>query len=224
MASYLSQHYYNAENGSKAAGFIKFAHGGTTLLNNVGGENAATGNWVSPSYAAALGLPYTGLTGGCYRGLLAQVEASIAALKAQNFKEINLMGIYWMQGESDAWNPTEYEKAFKYFCRDLRKDLAKITGEDESDFAIIIGEISETSGSAQADKVARNQKFIAKQRKLAEMNNVYIVASGQFKINQLDENGNDKNGQDGWHWVTADAFAIGELVGRCIVENLLAAK
>jgi hypothetical protein len=106
----------------------------------------------------------------------------------------------------------------------VRKDLAKITGEDESDFAIIIGEISETSGSAQADKVARNQKFIAKQRKLAEMNNVYIVASGQFKINQLDENGNNKNGQDEWHWVTTDAFAIGELVGQCIVENLLAAK
>lgn len=225
MAAYLSRHYYNAKNKDKTAGILKFAHGGTSLLNNLSGENAATGNWVPPSYAAELGVPYTGLTGGCYRALLAQIEIGLAALRADDYGDINFKGLFWMQGESDRGNPTEYERAFAHLVRDLRADIGRITGKDASDFAIMVGEISETSGSAKADAVAFNQRFIQMQRALAQpADHIYTVASGQFKINQLDENGNDKNGQDAWHWVTADAFAIGELVGRCIVENLLAAK
>jgi hypothetical protein len=56
MASYLSKNYYN---GDKEAGIIKFAHGGTSLLANLSGENGAGGNWVSPSYAQYKGYDVT---------------------------------------------------------------------------------------------------------------------------------------------------------------------
>ena len=97
--------------------------------------------------------------------------------------------------------------------------------EDCSSLAIMVGEISKTSGSALASRVSTNEKFIAMQRKLAEnINNVYVIASGQFEINWLDAIGNNKNGQDAWHWTTEDMFAIGELVGKCILDDILQAN
>ena len=222
MASYLSKNYYNEANGNKIAGIIKYAHGGTSLLNNKGGENAAGGNWVSPSYAKALGVSYSGLTGGLYRGLLEQIKRSIALLEDDGYNDINIKGVFWMQGESDVDNPNEYEKAFKLFVSDLRADIGKIMEEDCSSLAIMVGEISRTSGSASASRVSTNERFITMQRKLSEkINDVYVIASGKFEINWLDASGNNKNGQDAWHWTTEDMFAIGELVGKCIVNDIL---
>ena len=219
MASYLSENYYN---GGKTAGFIKFAHGGTSLFSYTGGENAASGNWVSPSYAAALGVDYTGLTGGLYRGLLEQIEESVAELREMGYTDINIKGVFWMQGESDAHNPTAYKTAFEYLVSDLRADIGEIMGEDASELAIIIGEISRTSGSAKPDSVAKNEKFIDMQRYLAEtMDNVYVIASGQYEINELDANGDNKTDRDAWHWTTGDMFDIGTLVGECILRDIL---
>lgn len=220
MAAYLSQNYYNEQSGKQAA-FIKLAHGGTSLLNSTGGENAASGNWVSPSYARALNIKYEGLTGGLYRALLSQVEQGILELKLNGYEVIDLKGMFWMQGESDVWNPDEYVKSFKYFASDLRNDLTKITGKDQSAFPIMIGEISKTSGSAASAQVAKNQKFINKQWDIAiEVENVHMIASGQFEINRL-VNGQDVNDQDAWHWNTEQMFSIGKLVGECIVKNIL---
>ena len=220
MAAYLNEHYYNEPSG-KQAGIIKFAHGGTSLLDNREGENAANGNWVSPSYAKSLNVDYTGLTGGLYRGLLDQVQKGIQELEANGYEEINFKGMFWMQGESDTWNPQEYKTAFRFFANDLREDLGKITGKDQSDFAIMIGEISKTSGSADTMQVMNNNNFIFVQRALAaELQNTYVIASGQFEINTI-ENGVNVNGQDAWHWTTEHMFSIGELVGECIVNEIL---
>ena len=99
--------------------------------------------------------------------------------------------------------------------------LSKITGKDQSDFAIMIGEISKTSGSADTMQVMNNNNFIFVQRKLAaELQNTYVIASGQFEINTI-ENGVNVNGQDAWHWTTEHMFSIGELVGECIVNEIL---
>ncbi len=226
MASYLSANYYN---GNKDAGIIKFAHGGTSLFNTLTGENVAGGNWVSPSYAEALGIEYTESatknvhkgTGGLYLGLLDQVEYSIKMLELQGYTDINIKGVFWMQGEADRSNPAEYERAFKYFVSDLRADLGEITGEDMSNLAIMIGEISRTSGSAVESTITVNETFIAMQRELAtEINDTYVIASGQYEINWL-EGTTNKNGQDAWHWTTEPMFRIGELVGACIVNDIL---
>lgn len=112
MAEALSS-YYNSDSG-KVAGFIKYAHGGTALLDNISGENASNGNWVSLSYEATISPQSPGnLTGGLYRDFLAQVQKNVAQLRMLGYTTINFKGLFWMQGESDKGNPTEYEKAFK---------------------------------------------------------------------------------------------------------------
>ena len=69
--------------------------------------------------------------------------------------------------------------------------------------------------------VKTNKAFIAKQNEIAgKMDNVYIINSSKYYTNTLVDGTNVK-AQDGWHWVTADMFGVGELVGKCIVDNLV---
>ncbi|MBE5732052.1 MAG: sialate O-acetylesterase [Clostridiales bacterium] len=221
MANVLSS-YYNVESG-KQAGFIKFAHGGTCLLDSITGENKAGGNWVSPSYEATITPKSPGkLTGGLYRSLLEQVEKNIGELKAMGYSDINVKGLYWMQGESDKGNPTEYLKAFKYFASDVRSDLTKICGQDLSKMPILIGEISRTSGSAVQGTVSTNNAFIAMQRTIPDhVNDTYVIAAGDYDINKLVNGSNTAVGTDSWHWNYKDHIEIGKLVGNCILDNIL---
>lgn len=223
MAEALSA-YYNTQSG-KVAGIIKYAHGGTALLDNIGGENASNGNWVSPSYEATIKPQSPGnLTGGLYRDFLAQVKKNVAELKNMGYTTINFKGLFWMQGESDKGKPNEYEKAFKYFVSDIRSDLGKIAEVDLSALPVFVGEISRTSGSAVQGTVNTNNAFIAMQRNLPNViGNVYVIASGQFDINKLVNGSNVAVGTDSWHWNQADMIAIGNLVGESIIENVLEA-
>ena len=219
MAAVLSKTYYT---GNKTAGIIKYAHGGTSLFNRTGGENAANGNWVSPSYAQNNGLSYSGLTGNLYRNLLSTVSESAVQLKLKGYNDIHIKGIFWMQGESDRGDPTAYKAALKLFISDIRNDLAKITGDAPEDIAFMIGEISETSESALSHITSYNVNFIAMQRQVAnEVPNVYAIPSGQYKINWLDGSGANKYGQDSWHWTTEPMFRIGELVAQCILDHIV---
>lgn len=213
--------YYNGEH---VAGILKHTHGGTSLFNNTSGYNAVKGNWVSPSYAQYKGYTYSGLTGGLYRGLIDQVESGVYLLEQEGYDNVNIKGVFWMQGESDRGNPTEYEIAFKYFVSDLRRDLGEVMDKDMSELPIMVGEISRTTASAEPSSVVTNEKFIAMQRGLAtKINNVYIISSGQYEINQWDGT-KDTNGQDAWHWTTKPMFEIGCLVGDCILEKILKVK
>lgn len=94
---------------------------------------------------------------------------------------------------------------------------------DLSSLPIMIGEISKTSGGADSTTVSKNETFIAMQRHLAiEIPNTYIIPSGQYEITHWDAStGTSTNKQDAWHWTTAEMFAIGELVGQCIIEKIL---
>ena len=221
MANVLSS-YYNVESG-REAGIIKFAHGGTCLLDSIGGENATGGNWVPPSYEATITPKSAGnLTGGLYRSLLEQVEKNIGELKAMGYSDIKVKGLYWMQGESDKGNPTEYLKAFKYFASDVRRDLTEICGQDLSKMPILIGEISRTSGSAVVGTVNTNNAFIAMQRTIPDhVNDTYVIAAGDYDINKLVNGNNTAVGTDSWHWNYKDHIDIGKLVGNCILNNIL---
>ena len=221
MAEALSS-YYNSDSG-KVAGFIKYAHGGTALLDNISGENASNGNWVSPSYEATISPQSPGnLTGGLYRDFLAQVQKNVAQLRMLGYTTINFKGLFWMQGESDKGNPTEYEKAFKYFVEDVRDDLGEIAETDLSALPVFVGEISRTSSSADISTVDTNIAFIAMQQGLPDViDNVYVIASGDYDINQLVGGSNVAVGTDTWHWNQEDMIAIGNLVGESILENVL---
>ena len=221
MAAKLSSTYYT---GDKVCGIIKYAHGGTSIFNSKSGENAANGNWVSPLYADLIGVEYEGLTGNLYRNLLDEVRTSITQLERKGYNDINIKGIFWMQGEADVGNPDSYEIAIQLFIESIRKDLGEMVGEDLSDLPFMIGEISRTFGSADANAIKRNETFIAMQRRVAEdMANVYVIASGQYEVTWL-ENGESKNGQDPYHWTTEPMFRIGELVAECILDNILKVK
>jgi hypothetical protein len=143
MAARLSSAYYKD---GRVCGIIKYAHGGTSIFDNKEGENAANGNWVSPSYAAAKGYSFAestptvkNLTGNLYRGLLCEVVRGVESLREAGYKDIRIKGVFWMQGESDRGYPDEYEVALGYFIKDLREDLGKIMGEDLSGLRIFPG-------------------------------------------------------------------------------------
>lgn len=223
MAAVLSEEYYN---GDKYAGIIKHAYGGTSIFNNLGGYNDVCGNWLCPSYAQEIGASYTGKSGGLYRGLLQTVEENVAKLERRGFEKINIKGLFWMQGENDRLDPKNYAKAFSCFATDIRRDLGKIMGEDLSSMPIIVGEISRTTKSASPSTVVENDAFIAMQRRLPVIvNDVYVVNSSKYEVNTWDAvNNKDINVQDNYHWSTQHMFGVGELVGRCIIDNILNAK
>ena len=217
MAKVLYDEYYNEDSG-KVAGFIKFAHGGTSLYS-FNDYSIDYGNWLS-SYKDA---DDSELNGKLYRGLLLHFERSINALKEQGYEKINVKGIFWMQGETDRSDPSLYIEPFKAFVSDLRTDLGEIMGEDLSEMPIIIGEISRSFLNAYPENIAMNEKFIEMQRGLAkDIENAYIIESSPYDINVLDEKtGTNVTFTDSAHWDTNSMFKIGELVGRCIIDNIL---
>ncbi len=219
IASVLSE-YYNFDSG-KVAGLIKCAFGGTCLLDNFFGSNAEAGNWMPPSYASELGKEYTGICGGLYRRLIEETVLRVEQLRKIGYTEINIKGMFWMQGEGDRGAEEQYRKAFTYLRSDLIRDLGAALGEDLSDFAIIIGEISATFGAADPGTVAFNETFIEMQRELSrELDNVYIVNSSVFEITRYNGNNSYAVGSDSAHWNWGDMIEIGKLVGKCILENL----
>ena len=222
LAAYLSENYCTLPDGvTRTVGLIKYAHGGTSIFLHTDSDYEISGSWASPSYIAYAGIEDTEFTGRLYRELLAQVERGVAALTADGYTNINLKGVFWMQGETDRDHPDEYKTAFTYFASDLRADLGELMGEDLSGLPIMVGEISETSGSAIAATEAVNKAFIEAQRELAsELENVYVIPSGQYRINWI-EGSFSKGHGDPWHWKTEDIFAIGQMIGECIVENIL---
>ncbi|MDR1093340.1 MAG: hypothetical protein LBL66_04245 [Clostridiales bacterium] len=215
MANALSEVY-----GDKPVGLIKLASGGTSLFDNIDGENARDGNWCPPSYteAAAIAPKSPELTGGLYRLLLRTVGDAARAYRGAGFR-IRVKGLYWMQGESNRGNAALYRATMKVFVADIRKDLSVVTGENLSGMPFFIGEISRTYFSAAAETVAANEAFIRMQNALAaECPNAYIVRSSGYDVNRWVGGGDQVVGSDRHHWSGADAFAIGKLVGRAMAE------
>ncbi|MBQ9782993.1 MAG: hypothetical protein IJW44_00555 [Clostridia bacterium] len=226
MARALSA-YYNAETG-REAGIIKYAFGGSSLLNLTTGSTHQDGNWVSPSYKATLTSGVVeNVTGKMYDNFLAQVEQSIRQLEAYGgYTKVKICGLYWMQGCANRNDPEEYAKAFAYFASDVRRDLSAImkafTGSETDDggaseMPIVVGTISQTQNLTSTTTEATNRAFIAMQNNLgATIPNCYTVDNSGYRISQY----NGKNpsspiveGSDRWHWNQADMLQIGDNVG-----------
>ena len=227
MAIALSQ-YYNQETG-RQAGIIKFAHGGTSIFNTTSGDNYH-GNWLCPSYAEELNVAYLGASGALYRGLLNQVETSVRGLQAYGgYTNVNLKGIYWMQGCADRGKQEQYDHAIQLLFSDLRKDLSElmlelsggVTDCGASELPIFIGTISETFAGAQSSTVATNQAFITMQKGLAtKISHCTVIDNSSYAINRWDTDTNQSVvvGSDQYHWNQADALAIGQNVGNKMLE------
>ncbi len=233
LAKYLSK-YYNGETG-RHAGIIKFAHGGSNLLNYTAGSGNQYGNWLPPSYAEELGLSYkdSEITGGLYRKFLKQFKTSIEGIEAYSgHTKINIVGLYWMQGESDRGNPNLYARVFKMFVKDLKKDLSNITleftnGESDcgvSDMAILVGAISQTFSISNANTASQvNVPFINMQKDLVRfIPNCYFVDNSQFAITKWNQSTGKVEvvGSDSAHWNQNDMIQIGKNVGKTFVEHI----
>ena len=234
MAKALSA-YYNDQTGNYA-GIIKYAYGGSSLLNETSGNTHKDGNWVSPSYQATLSPNeiVDGVTGQMYRNFLAQVETNIrevlegkSTMGKYDFDGVRICGLYWMQGCTDRNNPKKYETAFQYFAQDVRNDLSEMmksfSGTDDdfgaSEMPIIVGTISETYSLTLSSTINTNRSFIAMQKALPEkIENCYVVDNSSYEITKW-ENGSMKVlGSDEWHWNQADMLAIGKNVGDLMLE------
>ena len=206
---------YNEKSGKKAC-IVKYAAGGTSLLDSLEGSNACEGNWTPPSYALAFGAK-DGRTGGLYRRFMAQAAAAYAELVGAGYSP-RACGLYWMQGEDDRAEPEEYARAFPFLAADFRRDLGALFGADLSGMPLLAGEISRTFAWFEDADLETNARFIGMQNGLEELREVYVVKNSVFDM--VKEIGGEKKvvGTDAAHWNYADALAIGRLVGEKFLQ------
>lgn len=232
MAKALSTHYNNGT--GKFAGIIKYAYGGSSLLNKTSGDTHKDGNWVSPSYQKTLpASEVKDVTGQMYRNFLAQVESNVrdvlgkqGIMEDYDFDSVRICGLYWMQGCNDKSEPNEYEKAFKYFAQDIRNDLSElmkaITASDDdcgaSEMPITVGTISQTQNMTSQSVENTNRTFIAMQKSFAtKIENCYVVDNSAYAICKWENGKMVVTGSDQWHWNQADMLEIGENVGEAML-------
>ena len=238
MAKALSE-YYNEESG-RVAGLIKFGHGGTSLMTVVNSSTSGSnrfGTWVSPSYAKYyLGMEdatyNSGKTGALYREFLKVVREKLIALVDEGYTNVNMKGLYWMQGENDRNNPSGYVSAFECFVSDLRRDLSamltELTGTEDdrgaSQMPVFVGTISQTQNLNSSSAESVNKNFIAMQKTLPDrISECYVVDNSAYRISQYNPDEPSKPitaglGSDQWHWNQSDHLAIGYNVGKAILN------
>ncbi len=152
MAQKLSE-LYNADSGKYAA-IIKYAANNATL---VGGANDM-GNWSN-----------------LYDNFLTMVNRQIADYEALGYK-VNVVGVYWMQGEQDVAYADDYAAAFETLISKIHTDIA--------DMPVVVGEIATfvnlKTNEANADFVAM-QKTLATDKVIVDATSQYMAdANGIF--------------------------------------------
>lgn len=234
-----TKYAYDASAG-RYAGIIKTAVGGTgfdyahsTTAEQNWLKNA--GWWGSPSWIRANGYnTATTPVRNLYNELVANTVNGIRELQAAGFTEINIKGLFWMQGErhintETAASPSTsswYYKAFSAFISDLRSELntkaGTLIGQDLSNMRVLMGEVSQTFGTGtmttQATwnaKVAQNKKFIALQQFIAaNISGVELLSTQAYPLNKWENGANVVLGTDHQHWNQNQMFEIGKLVGE----------
>lgn len=195
----------------KKAIIFKSAAGGTSVFPS--GNYNNFGNWYPKSlweedYYAD---DYFNKIGFQYRTFMTVFEEFIEAVKKEGFDNIEIKGLFWMQGESDRYNREEYFDVCTTLFKDFRDDISKITGKDYSNLPIYEGEISSTFGSATDAEVKANLEFIETQHKIADsMRNVYVAPLKEYLINEFKNGQSVVTGSDSAHWNYTDIVAIGE--------------
>ena len=141
MAQKLSELYNEAS--GKYAAIIKFATNDATLA---GADAADAGNW-----------------NNLYDKFIAMVAKQIADYTSLGYK-VNVVGMYWMQGEKDVAQLAAYENALNALIAAARADLSDVTGADLSDMPVVVGEIATFLNLKTS---AAHAAFVAMQNELA---------------------------------------------------------
>lgn len=195
----------------KKAIIFKSAAGGTSVFPE--GNYNRFGNWYPKSLWEKdyYKEDYFNPIGFQYRTFMTVFEEFLEAAKNEGFGNIEIKGLFWMQGESDRNNGEEYFDVCTALFNDFRADISEITGKDYSNLPIYEGEISSTFASASADSVETNLKFIETQHKIADsMRNVYVAPLKDYLINEFKNGQSVVVGSDSSHWNYTDIVAVGE--------------
>ena len=217
LAAGLKQYYSPAQ----PACIFKTAAGGTNLTDVVSGNLPEKfGNWYPRSMWDSPEHDGKSRTGYLYYRFIRNFEAAYNLLKEKGYSPV-VKAFCWMQGESDRGQPMLYEQLIKAFITDMREDIGKITGVDQSELLFIMGEISLTFNSYS--DLSANENFIEMQRRVAASANpvkVATVKSSELYINDKDANGNSVVvGSDRYHWSGADMNTLGNMFAECAAEN-----
>ncbi len=217
LAAGLKQYYSPAQ----PACIFKTAAGGTTLTDVVSGALPERfGNWYPRSMWDSPEHDGNSRTGYLYYRFIRNFEAAYNLLKEKGYSPV-VKAFCWMQGESDRGQPMLYEQLIKTFITDMREDIGKITGVDQSGLLFIMGEISLTFSSYS--DMSANENFIEMQRRVAASANpakVATVKSSELYINDRGANGSSVVvGSDRYHWSGADMNTLGNMFAECAAEN-----
>lgn len=212
MAFKLREHYTN----TNPACIFKTAEGGTNLLDvTTGTLPSRFGNWYPRSLWQSPEHDGASHTGYLYYRFIENFKAAYNLLVSKGYTPV-VKAFCWMQGESDRGEIYEYEKLIKVFIRDMREDIGKITGTDQSGLLFIMGEISTTFGSYS--QISANQMFIDMQRDVAACGDPVKVAT--VDTSDLLINGpNGVIGSDQYHWNGTQMKTLGERFAECALEN-----
>ena len=211
MADVLST-VYNAESGRTAA-FVRYAWGGTVLVDHTVAHGE--GNWCPPSYLEYMESngesPMNATkTGQLYYRFINNFRSSVAYYENCGY-DVNVVCLYWMQGESDIEYVAEYKEIFSYLVSDLRADISAITGEaKDAEMPVFVGEITRAFDA----KPEQSAAFIEMQNTLTEIPNVFVVEQSKMAV------GNDSG--DNAHWGAENMLLVGQVVGTTIYNALLA--
>ena len=196
--------YYNGAAGNEAA-IIKYGAGGTRLFDKLSGTDKPEGNWTPPTWLKTH-TPAGEKSGGLYRNFLSLVEETVYYYRVLGYTEINLCGIFWMQGESDRQdvNVATYTDLFATLAADMRNDFAGVFDSETANAPVLVGEISKGFDNAIN---TTNLSFVELQRGLAEkVSDTYIIHSSEYI--------SGTRADDAYHWTCEDMLQIGLAVGR----------
>ncbi len=174
--------------------FIKYAYGGTTLINH----------WRSPS---------SGKTGTLYTGAVNYALEELKKLEDKDLYPV-VKAICWMQGESDASGNTgyEYESLERNFVADLRNALAYYK-DAEKEIAFVDAGISDCPAWTQFKTINDIKKKLADE----DANHYYIdtIAEG------LKYNAEPPSQPDIYHYDSASQIKLGKLFANVLLSSVL---
>ena len=173
---------------------IKYAYGGTTLVNQ----------WRSPSSKNA---------GALYNGAVRYVIDRCGKLEDMDLYPV-IKAVCWMQGESDASGPSyaQYESLEKNFVEDLRKDL-NYYKDPEREIYFVDAAISDCP--AWTNYVSVN----AAKKKLADADDAHFYIDTIAE--NLKYNAEPPGQPDIYHYDSASEIKLGHLFANVLLGSCL---
>ena len=211
MAEILNE-YYDSEN---PAFIFKSAAGGTALNNDTWGLSDTFGNWYPRSKWRNTEVdPANSPMGVQYYYFIENFRTVYNKLVADGYTP-KVRGMVWMQGEADLGRESLYKPLLKALIKDLRADIAEITGDDSNlEMPFIIGKIATTFETYNNKYVPAFNKV---QQAVADsMTNVYTIETSDLII--VSESGLVK-GTDKYHFSTHDARVLGQRFAEKLLEH-----